>query len=91
MTETEILDLARESMIVTIKLCGPVMLIGLVVGVVISMFQTVTQIQEATVAFVPKILIVFAAILVLMPFMLTTMRTFMTGIAEKIVQLGGGG
>jgi len=88
MNEADILEIAREGVIVMIQVSAPVMLIGLVVGLIISLFQALTQIQEATLSFVPKIIIVFISLLVLFPFMLRTMVTFMERIADRIISLG---
>lgn len=88
MNEADILEIAREGVIVMIQVSAPIMLIGLVVGLVISLFQALTQIQEATLSFVPKIIIVFISLLVLFPFMLRTMVTFMERIADRIISLG---
>ena len=64
------------------------MLIGLSVGLVISLFQALTQIQEMTLAFVPKIIVIFVSVLALIPFMLASLSTFMEQIVDKIVALG---
>ncbi|MEC9405457.1 MAG: flagellar biosynthesis protein FliQ, partial [Pseudomonadota bacterium] len=69
MTAGEVLDLAREGVWTMILVAGPVMVIGLLVGVVIALFQALTQIQEMTLVFVPKILAIFVTILIALPFM----------------------
>jgi len=85
MTGGETLDLAREAMWVLVVVAGPVMLIGLVVGVVIGILQALTQIQESTLVFVPKILSIFAAVILLLPFMAASMSGLMTTIIQHIV------
>ncbi len=90
MNATDVIDILRDSMIVTIKVAGPVMVLTLVVGIVISVFQTLTQIQEATLTFVPKIILVYVALLFLAPFMLSSLITFTEGIMDKIIGLGTG-
>jgi flagellar biosynthesis protein FliQ len=85
MTGGETLDLAREAMWVLVLVAGPVMLIGLVVGVVIGILQALTQIQESTLVFVPKILSIFAAVIVLLPFMAASMSGLMTDIVQHII------
>jgi flagellar biosynthetic protein FliQ len=90
MNATDVIDVMRDTMIVTIKVAGPVMLLTLVVGIVISVFQTLTQIQEATLTFVPKIILVYVALLFLAPFMLSTLVTYTEGIMDRIVGLGAG-
>jgi flagellar biosynthesis protein FliQ len=85
MTESDIIDLTREAIWLTIKIGAPVMIVGLVVGVVIALIQALTQIQEMTLVFVPKILSMFAALFILLPFMTVTLIEFMQRLADKIV------
>jgi len=86
MGEAEVLDLARESMWVLILMTAPVMIVGLVVGLGVGLLQALTQIQEATLVFVPKILSIFIAIIILLPFMAATMSSLMTTIVEMIIK-----
>jgi flagellar biosynthetic protein FliQ len=81
----EALDLAREAMWVLVTMASPAMLVGLTVGVVIGILQALTQIQESTLVFVPKILAVFAALVLFMPFMAASMSGLMTIIVQKII------
>ena len=81
----EALDLAREAMWVLVMMAAPAMLVGLVVGVVIGILQALTQIQETTLVFVPKILAVFAALILFMPFMAASMSSLMAVIVQKII------
>ena len=81
----EALDLAREAMWVLVIMASPVMLVGLTVGVVIGILQALTQIQESTLVFVPKILAVFAALILFMPFMAASMSGLMAIIVQKII------
>ena len=69
MTGPEVLDVARDAIVTLVLVSAPLMLVGLVVGVVISLFQALTQIQEMTLVFVPKILAIFVAMLLALPFM----------------------
>jgi flagellar biosynthetic protein FliQ len=87
MDSADVLEIARESMVVTLKIGAPIMVASLVVGLVISLFQALTQIQEATLAFVPKVLVVFLVFLLSMPFMLATLTTFTQQVAARIVGL----
>ena len=64
MNETELIDISREAIMLTIKIGAPVMLVGLIVGVAIALVQALTQIQEMTLVFVPKILAIFMAIFI---------------------------
>ncbi len=84
MTGPEILDIAREGIIVFLKVSMPVMLIGLAVGLVISLIQALTQIQEQTLIYVPKIVSIFLGLLFLMPFMSDALANYMTRIAARI-------
>lgn len=84
MTGPEVLDVARDAILTLVIVSSPLMLIGLVVGVVISLFQALTQIQEMTLVFVPKILAIFIALLVALPFMADTLQGHMARIAARI-------
>jgi flagellar biosynthetic protein FliQ len=84
MNGAEVLDIGRNALWLTIQLSAPMLIIGLVVGVVIGLFQALTQIQEATLVFAPKIVAVFISILVFMPIMGALMSGFMTQIAARI-------
>ena len=85
MDETQFLQFARESVLVMLTVASPVMLIGLVVGVAVAIFQALTSIQEMSLTFVPKILAVFVSLIVLLPFMFETMTKYMEGIVDRIV------
>ncbi len=88
MNETEVLDIGREAIWVMIKAAGPLMIVALVVGLIISVFQALTQIQEATLTFVPKILVLFVSMLLFLPFMLATLRGFTLELFDRIVGMG---
>lgn len=88
MSEADVISIARDALIATVVVGGPLMLIALVVGLVISLFQALTQIQEQTLTFVPKIIILFAAMIVLLPFMLGHMRTLTENVMDRIVAIG---
>ena len=66
-----VIDLSREALVMTMKLALPLLAVGLVVGLTVSLFQAVTQIQEQTLAFIPKILAVVIALIFLLPTLLT--------------------
>jgi flagellar biosynthetic protein FliQ len=82
----EVLDLARTAIWVTIKIAAPVMLAGLAVGFVVSLFQALTQIQEQTLAFIPKILSIFIVLMLTLPFMADSLSSFMATISEWIIR-----
>ncbi|GGF37141.1 flagellar biosynthesis protein FliQ [Aliidongia dinghuensis] len=87
MNETEIIDVAREAIFAALKIAGGPMLAALVVGIAISVFQALTQIQEQTLTFVPKIIVIFLSVLLLMPFMLGTLETFARSLADRIIAI----
>ena len=88
MTGPEVLDVARDAIWTIVIVSSPLMVVGLVVGVVISLIQALTQIQEMTLVFVPKIIAIFVAMLVALPFMGATMAGYMTRVADMIVTGG---
>ena len=88
MNAEQVFDILREAMIVTLIICGPPMAIGLVVGVVISLIQAMTQIQEMTLTFVPKLIVLFVTMIVFMPFMLASITKFTEFIFDQIVAGG---
>ena len=85
MTGPETLDVARDAIYTLIIVSAPVMLVGLVVGLAISLVQALTQIQEMTISFVPKILAIFIALLVALPFMAEKLHGQMLRIASHII------
>jgi flagellar biosynthetic protein FliQ len=86
MTGAETLDFARESIFLLLEISAPAMLAALVVGVIIGLLQALTQVQEMTLVFVPKILAIFLVLLVALPFAGGAMATYMEGIAARIAQ-----
>ncbi len=88
MNSTEVMEVSREALMVALKVGTPILVLALVVGLIIALFQALTQIQELTLTFVPKILVIFVALMALMPFMLTTMVTFGQSLMDRIVALG---
>jgi flagellar biosynthetic protein FliQ len=88
MTGAAVLDLAREGIWVMILVAAPMMIVGLVVGVVIALFQALTQIQEMTLVFVPKILAIFVTMLLSLPFMGAILGGYMTKLADMIITGG---
>jgi flagellar biosynthesis protein FliQ len=85
MTGPEVLDVARDSILTLVYVASPLMLVALGVGVVISLFQALTQIQEMTLVFVPKILAMFVALLIALPFMADHLHGHMTRLAARII------
>ena len=88
MSGAEVLDIGRDAIWLTIQLCAPVLVVGLVVGVVIGLFQALTQIQEQTLIYAPKIIAIFVSLLLFLPLMGALLGGFMREIAamtQKIV------
>lgn len=88
MTGAEVLDIASDGIWTLILVSMPMMLVGLVVGVVIALFQALTQIQEMTLVFVPKILAIFVTMLLTLPFVGALMAGYMTRVVDMII-VGG--
>jgi flagellar biosynthetic protein FliQ len=85
MTGPEVLEVARDSIWTIVIVSSPMLVVGLVVGVVISLIQALTQIQEQTLAFVPKILAIFVTLLLALPFMADAMHSHMMRISSRII------
>ncbi|NBN63551.1 flagellar biosynthesis protein FliQ [Microvirga tunisiensis] len=88
MTGPEVMDVAREGVWTLVLLAAPTMVVGLLVGLVIALFQALTQIQEMTLVFVPKILAIFITMVLTMPFMGSLLSAFMNRISELILLTG---
>jgi flagellar biosynthesis protein FliQ len=88
MTADQVLDVARQAIFVLIKLGAPSMLVALVVGVAVALLQALTQMQEMTLSFVPKILAIFLATLLVLPFMTATLIGFGEDLFRRIASLG---
>jgi flagellar biosynthetic protein FliQ len=87
--EQYLLDVARDALLTVIKMSAPVLLIGLTVGLIVSIFQATTQIQEQSLHFVPKILAMLIALLLLGSWMLTTMKEFTLRMYESMLRFIG--
>lgn len=77
---SDVTTIASEALFLIIKVSAPVLLVSLIVGLIISIFQTVTSIQEQTLTFVPKIIAVFLTLILLGNWMLTELSGFMTNL-----------
>jgi flagellar biosynthesis protein FliQ len=84
MTPADTIDFAREAIWVLLEIAAPAMLTALVVGLVIGLLQALTQIQEMTLVFVPKIIAIFVVLLIALPFAGEAMYGLMTDIAGRI-------
>lgn len=88
MTGMAVLDIARDGIMTFFMVGAPVMLVALAVGLAISLLQALTQLQEQTLIFVPKIIAVFAALLIMLPMMSDALAGYMNRVAERIVAGG---
>jgi len=79
-----VVDIAKDAIEVTLYLSLPILGVGLIVGLLVSLFQAVTQIQEATLTFVPKIVATFLSLLFLLPWMLDKMMTYTEQLISNI-------
>ena len=88
MTSSDVIDLGQQTLWVLLKVGAPLMLVTLVVGFTVSLLQALTQIQEMTLAFIPKILATFAALLFALPYIGRTLETYTQEIFNRIIGLG---
>ncbi len=88
MNSADVMEVSREAVVVMLKIGSPVLLLALTVGLVISLFQALTQMQEMTLTFVPKALVIVVSLMVFLPFMLGVLVTFTEGLMDRIVALG---
>ena len=79
-------DISREAIYVLIIVSAPVLIVALVVGLVISLFQALTQIQETTLTFVPKIIAVYFSMIVILPYIYSKLKIFVDHIVQHIVK-----
>lgn len=83
----DVLDIGREAIYVLLVIAAPAMIVSLIVGLMVALFQALTQIQEMTLTFVPKVLAILLTLIVCMPFMLNTLIEFTHRLDERIAHL----
>lgn len=88
LNEITVLELGREATWVMMLVAGPLLVVGTVVGVVVALLQALTTIQEMTLTFVPKVVAMLLALVLFLPFMLTTLIEFTQRLFERIAQVG---
>ncbi len=88
MNAADVMEVSREAVVVMLKVGSPVLLLALIVGLVISLFQALTQMQEMTLTFVPKALVIVVSLMIFLPFMLGVLVTFTESLMDRIVALG---
>jgi len=89
MGEAEVGATLRETMLVILKLGGPALLVALAVGFVVSLVQAVTQINEATLTFIPKVLVIGGVLAMTGPFMLATLKDYGLTLFDRVIEVGG--
>jgi flagellar biosynthetic protein FliQ len=88
MNDTQVLEIARNGVWVMLLTAGPLLLVGTVIGLIVALVQALTTVQEMTLTFAPKIVSVFLALLLLLPFMMTTLIDFTHELFQTIVTGG---
>ena len=88
MNEVAVVEIGAEALMIILKVASPIMMAGLVVGLIIALFQALTSIQEMTLTFVPKIIIIFVSIVVFLPFMMNQVIDFGRSLFDRISALG---
>lgn len=89
MSETEMAGALRETLWVVVKLGGPLLLAALAVGLIVSLVQAITQVNEATLVFLPKLAVLFVALGLLGPFMVDTISGYTHSMMDRVVAVGG--
>jgi flagellar biosynthesis protein FliQ len=85
MNANDAIEIGRETIVVAIKLGAPAMLLALAVGLAIALLQALTQIQEMTLTFVPKMLVILLSLMLFLPFMLATLTSFTESLMSRII------
>jgi flagellar biosynthetic protein FliQ len=88
MDQVAVIEIGRDSLFQILIISAPLLIAGMVIGIVISLFQALTTIQEITLTFVPKIVAVFVATVIFLPFMMTTLIEFAHGLFDRIAAIG---
>lgn len=88
MNATDVMEIGREALWVVLLTAGPIMFAGLMIGLIIALFQALTTIQEMTLTFVPKIVVIFLAIMIFLPFMMTEVVEFSRRLFDRMISLG---
>lgn len=87
MEPSEVLGIATDAIFVLLKIALPVMSVALIVGLAISLFQALTQIQEMTLSFVPKIVAIFISLIIFLPYIFETLRAFAEQLSARMIGL----
>ncbi len=90
MTENDVIEAARNAIITMLLCVSPMLIIAMLLGLIIGVIQTLTQVQEQTLVFVPKMFAIFLIMLLTLPFMINKMQVFSHNLFDKIVAIGTG-
>ncbi len=90
MTDVEVIKIFREALMTTIIVSAPILGVGMIVGLIISIFQTTTSIQEQTLTFVPKIIAIFVTIVIFASWMINVLVTYTKNAFTMVSKIGGG-
>ena len=88
MTEQMFIDIAQDAVTTMLVMIAPILIPALIIGIIIALFQSLTQLQEMTLTFGPKIVVVFVALVLFMPFLVTTIVEFTYRLYDRIVGMG---
>ena len=89
MTPESVMTMGRQAMEITLMVAAPMLLVALIIGLIVSIFQAATQINEATLSFIPKLVGIFVALIVAGPWMLSVMLDYMRNVFNSIPDLIG--
>ena len=89
MTPTTVIEIGRNALEITLMISAPLFIAALVTGLIVSIFQAATQINEATLSFVPKLVVIFITLIVAGPWMITMMTDYMRRLYESIPSMIG--
>ncbi len=87
MTQGEVISILKDAVFVAVKLSAPLLLVSILLGLIISIFQAATQIHEQTLTFVPKIIAMAVVLVIMGSWMITTLQDFAFDLFDKIAQL----
>ncbi len=88
MNELMVIEVGKDAIYTLLIVVAPLLFAAMFIGLLIGLFQTLTQLQEMTLVFVPKIILVFITMILFMPFMMNRLKVFTEGLFDKIVALG---
>jgi flagellar biosynthetic protein FliQ len=89
MTPESVMDMGRQAMEVTLLVAAPMLVVALLIGLIVSIFQAATQINETTLSFIPKLIGIFAALVIAGPWMLSVMLDYMRHVFTSIPGMAG--